>query len=613
MTKPFDNLSTVNGSNPDRATLIFVFVVLAFGLQLCLRLFRLHAEQPAYQGFTQDIAAIVFAMLALPALALGYGRRSQSSLIPILAGGMLGLMFFVATLGFALVDPTQIDWLMRGDWAQHFVGWHLYRSAPWQWPPGAFDTFWYPVGTAIIYTDSLPLFAIPLKLVSPWLPDRFQYIGFWLLINCILSGVFGALLTRCFSRILAVQLVGASFALLAPIFLSRIGHDTLTAQWLILAALWLYFRNDDNSRHKMAGWLLLSAVSALVHPYLNAMVLALAFAHFLRQIFAERSIHLRIGALQFLAVFVASAACWWLAGALTLRPSGGGIALGIYNANLLTWFDSQGMSRWLPALPARPEQWEGKGYLGLGLLLLTAVAGVLALCAPRTWRLTSKPLWPLLVVVAAVTLYAFGTRFTFGMKELLDVTPSHPSIFGAFRGSGRFIWISVYLITALTVATVALRAGRLAVPLLICALIVQWFDLAPLHDYTAHMRHGVYPQETAEILHDTRWQTLAAGRRHITLVPPPACGKEAAPYLPFSILAGDHGLTINSGYLARFDEKRTFEYCSELKAELDSGRREADTLYIVHPDQLDRFRQSSTIPLECEVIENYTACWIGKI
>ncbi len=174
---------------------IFIF---AFTLYTLRRLLWLHAANPSYHGFALDLIGLIGASIILAGVGFARPvprlRNTHSAYI----GGLLGVIFFISTLGFGLADPSNIDWLMRGDWAQHFIGWHFYRSAPWTWPPGAFDTYWYPEGTSVLYTDSLPLLAVPLKLVAPWLPSRFQYIGFWLLVNCVLHGVFSALLMRCF-------------------------------------------------------------------------------------------------------------------------------------------------------------------------------------------------------------------------------------------------------------------------------------------------------------------------------------------------------------------------------------------------------------------------------
>jgi hypothetical protein len=171
-------------------------------------------------------------------LALGFTPRAGA------LGAIAGSIVFFTWIGSTALDPANIDWLLRNDWAQHYASWESYRAAPWTWPPGRIQTLWYPVGTTIVYTDALPLFAFFFKCLSSALPEHFQYVGLWFLISCVLQGTFAALLVRQFSQRIDVVLCGSLLFLLAPIFLGRFVHDTLSAHWLLLAGLWLHFRRQ---------------------------------------------------------------------------------------------------------------------------------------------------------------------------------------------------------------------------------------------------------------------------------------------------------------------------------------------------------------------------------
>lgn len=130
----------------------------------------------------------------------------------------------------------------------------------------------------------MPLFAMPAKLLRNWLPEPFQYLGFTLAINCVLQGVFGALLMRRANATPAATLAGCLLFLFVPVLLWRIGHDTLTAQWLLLAALLLYFRDNSPSISRQTfQWCALAGIAALMHPYLPPMVLAIALAYCVRR------------------------------------------------------------------------------------------------------------------------------------------------------------------------------------------------------------------------------------------------------------------------------------------------------------------------------------------
>ena len=58
------------------------------------------------------------------------------SLVTPMLGGGLGALLFLATLGPAIVRPTNLGWLMRHDTQTYLLAWHHFRREPWQWPPG---------------------------------------------------------------------------------------------------------------------------------------------------------------------------------------------------------------------------------------------------------------------------------------------------------------------------------------------------------------------------------------------------------------------------------------------------------------------------------------------
>lgn len=66
------------------------------------------------------------------------------------------LFLFFIFFNPAILDPTNTGWLMRGDWAQHFLGWHAYRNGADSFNHQ--DLLAHPTGLSILYTDSNPLF-----------------------------------------------------------------------------------------------------------------------------------------------------------------------------------------------------------------------------------------------------------------------------------------------------------------------------------------------------------------------------------------------------------------------------------------------------------------------
>lgn len=146
---------------------------------------------------------------------------THSSLwIPIL----LGTILFVAQGGLSILAPSNTAWLMRGllDPETNLFGWEYFRKTPWlQFPLGANPEYGMELGSSIVFSDSLPLFALPFKLLDPLLPETFQYFGLWVLTCILLHAVFSYLLLAHFISNRWLLGLGTALLLLLPPYLMR--------------------------------------------------------------------------------------------------------------------------------------------------------------------------------------------------------------------------------------------------------------------------------------------------------------------------------------------------------------------------------------------------------
>ena len=107
-----------------------------------------------------------------------------------LASFLLGTAAFVYVTDWRIILPTNTSWLMVGDAAQHYLGWAFYRNSPWTWPLGLNPLYGMEFSNSIVFTDSIPLLAIPFKVISQFLPYPFQYLGIWVLLCFVLQSYF---------------------------------------------------------------------------------------------------------------------------------------------------------------------------------------------------------------------------------------------------------------------------------------------------------------------------------------------------------------------------------------------------------------------------------------
>ena len=116
-------------------------------------------------------------------------RNAENDRIVYGLAAAAGALAFMLIYGVNVLNPVWDDWLLgRGDLTQHYLGWCFFRRGSWTFPIGLTDNLAYPSYTSVIFTDSIPLFAVFFKVLSPVLPETFQYFGWWGIMSFALQG-----------------------------------------------------------------------------------------------------------------------------------------------------------------------------------------------------------------------------------------------------------------------------------------------------------------------------------------------------------------------------------------------------------------------------------------
>ena len=175
-------------------------------------------------------------------------------------------------LGPSVINPRNIKWL-KGDPAQHYLGWAFFRMEnSWKLPLGYTSKLNFPDGTQIAYTDSMPIIAAAMKVFSRRLPSTFQYLGLVGFANYLLQAFFGYKIGFALLKDRLLAALAGAFFTLAPPFILRTGfHFSLSSQWLILAGLWLYLRFDqerDKERTTVIWFCVLFLFAGGITPYI---------------------------------------------------------------------------------------------------------------------------------------------------------------------------------------------------------------------------------------------------------------------------------------------------------------------------------------------------------
>ncbi|MEZ5417020.1 MAG: DUF6311 domain-containing protein [Vicinamibacterales bacterium] len=547
-------------------------------------------------------------------------RRTAARPLPdamiALAGGVIGAAIFLAVLGPAVVDPTNLGWTMRHDLQTYVLAWTHFRHEPWQWPPGAIPGVGHPVGSSIGNTDAIPLAALALKPLQAVLPEPFQYLGAWLLLCFVLQGVFAVLLMRLATTDWRLQLLGATLFVQTPTLFNRTAHPALCAHFLLLASIGLTLDGMRARRPWHAGaWIAVAAVVAATQPYLAGMVLALALAALANRAWqADPSWRcLRPLAVEAAALVTTMGVVFWLCGYF-LVSSAGDLQLegvGLFSMNLLGPVMGMGYTTLLPELPlATPGQYEGHVYFGVGWMLVALAA--LAVVVRGRAKVPRLGLgW---LAVLACTLLALSPVVTLGRAILIDLTPWAPAALATFRSSGRFGWVAMYVTFALAALVVASGLPkRAALAVLAIAVVVQAVDMRGAYANIRGREHDPAWTTYDNPLRSAAWEAIVPVYRHLVMVPPDMCATvwpsaPAGPHLPFSLLAGGHGVTINSGNAGRYDMGAVRRYCAALEGDIRAGRVDDDSVYVLSPALFDALAAAARVPLACGPLDGVEVC-----
>ncbi len=341
---------------------------------------------------------------------MNFFKKAKTPKGTFLLGCLVGGLVFICIFGFSVVDVTNVGWLYdssstEGLWdlTQHYLGWVYYRKSPWAFPLGLMQGL-NTSAVSVVYTDSIPLFAVIFKCLSPLLPETFQYFGLFELMSYILMGGFGALFLRRFTDDLISCQASALLFSISPCMLKRVFyHSALSAHFLVVAAICLWVWRDIllEKRNGKRGylrflWTLLICVASAINAYFVPMVLGIMLCGLLQELLEKKIKIKKIVADIACPVFSMGLLCYIL-GYFYGDVSASTTGLENLSFNLLQFFNpgndlcvidhrnyifsTQNYSSFLSTLPTISGwQEEGFSYLGLGMILLgiaVIIGGVL--------------------------------------------------------------------------------------------------------------------------------------------------------------------------------------------------------------------------------------------
>ena len=493
---------------------------------------------------------------------------------------LIGLGAFVTIAGPHFLSPLNIAWLTGGDSLQHYLGWAFFRNSPWDWPLGLNPKYGMEFSNSIVFTDSIPLLAIPFKALSFLLPEPFQYFGLWILGCFVLQAWFAFKLIGLVSSSSFVRGLGTLFFVFSPPLIFRMGlHESLMGHFLILAGLYLNLRSQN--KNQALWWILLLSVSDLTHFYFLVMLLVLWIADLLgralvKKTASPKSILIEIGITIFILLLTL-----WQAGFFAVNGASGATrGFGDFRTNLLALFNSRGWSYWLKPInfldSVEAATGEGFQYLGAGnlFLLLCAISALIKR------KLTLQMVWQkypfLLLALLVMALISFSNHIGIGSWNIrIDLPSPVLGLLSFVRSSARLFWpfyyASIFLILYCIIKGYSKKTTYL---ILVIGALFQIIDTSAGWQPMRKIMNVPISAEFKSPLKNPFWK--AAGLRYKNVV----MDERPSFWETFGVYAAQYGLSTNMVYLARLDDAKANKAMENLGKELNQGPLNANSLYI---------------------------------
>lgn len=523
-----------------------------------------------------------------------------------LIGAAVGFVLFLIIYGYRVLNFTYDTWLLTGkDLQQHYLGWKFFREAPWSFPLGMHDSFTTPDSISVLYTDSIPLFALFFKLISPILPETFQYFGLFGILCYILNGGMASLIISRFNKSKLFCGVASVFFILSTPVLQRLygvlsensRHTSLAAHFLILGALaiWLFKDKFTNYKKDAAAWALLAALCVLIQMYIIFMVGGIMCGYLLDMLISKKDWKRLI--IDFASFAGSFGFFFFVVGGFTSLLSSGGSGYGFFSSNLNTFINPWRYSTFFKKMGMTDLQYEGFAYLGLGMIVLCTIAGVLVLLkvvqlarkgvfketVKRQFKAHISFVLPLIIVVAVFSILAFSNLVYFGKKIFIEVhwPTVIDNLLSIIRSSGRFIWCVMYIIMILGLYLISKFFNKkVQVIIVILCVCLQLADLyLPISRIQKQYHKEV--KEDASLVKSDFWKTTLGN--YDNLIYFPSDGYDATQMLQIaSQVSKFDDMKMSNFYLSRYMTKKAMKARDRItEKDFKENNLNENTLYLL--------------------------------
>lgn len=500
-----------------------------------------------------------------------------------------GLIFSLLTIFFTsnlrILNPSYTGWLTQGDGISE-ISWEFFRHQPiFQFPLGLNPKYGLEISSTIAFDGQIPLFSLILHPFSPFLPERFQYIGIFILITFLLNYFFSAKIFN-FLKMNEIQIILNSLILSSsPIILNRFiehTHYSLTSAWLILWAIYLCLENKEFNYQ----WFFVLNLSALIHFYYIFFVFGLYFINLTYQVFKKKVTYSNF-LIQNFFIILTLLVNMFVVGFFYGEIESESIGYGLYKSSLTSLLDPSGWSIFIRDIPELDGAYEGFSYLGVAsifLILVYIFALIIRKNSDKIHNLNFAPIW---ITSLILFVYSFSNKLAFGKYEILQFAiPSQLNILtNTFRSTGRFTWLLVLFLFIFISYKIFLTFNRRTYTfLLIISLTLLIIDSSK--QLVSEKENKFIAKDKTDLINPA-WQVINECYQNLRVYPPVASVENV---YNFTNLSQKLNIGINTGRLGRLSTTSQNIALTNMHSKFKSGDFDSDSFYV--------FTSSEFVPID---------------
>lgn len=483
------------------------------------------------------------------------------------------ISFCFYLLGPNYISPLNSEWLFSGDLSTYQLGWQFFKLDEWRFPLGINPNYGIYLNSSVVFSDSLPLFAIFFKIFKNFLPSEFQYFSIWILVCVYLQLFFSFKIIYKITNNLLYSAVSSLFFGIATVFIHRSGiHLSLFGQWIILSFFYVELLDKNKFYYKN----LIILLSTTIHFYFTIILLIIFFIEKVIDYFRNKKLIKSI-LIQTSIILFSSLFLMYIIGYFSLNLDDGlGWGYGYYNFNLNSFFNPVGQTNiseviWSNFLAKREfqnGQIEGFSYLGVsGFIFL--IIFLFNMFNKRNNIIYSNI--KIFTICVIFLILSTSNNIYFDQTSIINIPLNKffYAIANIIRASGRLIWPIYYLIFIVGIIFIYQNfQKKISLLIILILLLVQIVDISKgLNQYKLGKQ---YDQKNNQIfVKDKIWKGLSSNYEQIRLLEPQNQSKIY--YLLSKTLFEEKFLKTDIVYLARANRQKIIDMKYKIVNLLDIG------------------------------------------